>query len=193
MCPSFLIEDATAARNASVTFGYDGMEMTQAETYSLDPDDMWVYEGPKGALDLFYAVIKVKDPHDTLDKWEHLEIEYTSAPIKGDPIRIIHHPLAGKKAIGQASEILAVDHPQIIYDLETQPGSSGGALLNQEYKLVGMHVMKYQSDDMISPKGKQLKAGVLIQAILGDLKKRLGDEGFGALNFSGSQDPGLKF
>ncbi len=184
LCPNFLIGNAAAAKNATVTYGYDGMEITPAETYYLDTTEIWVYDGPKGTEDLYYCIVKIKDPHQTLQGWGNIDLALDAVPMKGDPIQIIHHPMAGRKAIGTATRILAIKDPLIIYDMDTMAGSAGGALLNQEYKLVGIHIMKYPSDGTLAPKGMKLEGGVLIQAIFTDLKERLGDVDYNKLPFT---------
>lgn len=72
----------------------------------------------------------------------------TAAPAAGDMVSLIHHPLGGIKKIDLMGEIITVEAERTIYRIFSQPGSSGGAVLNANHELLGVHTGRAPNQQM---------------------------------------------
>ncbi len=108
-------------------------------------------EGAKfsNLLEYDYAYIKVKDnPDNPLSQWGHLELDTFTDPQLGSPVSIIQHPLGQSKQIAVTSnKIIAKDGCKLFYQTDTERGSSGSPVFNQDWKVIALHHAGKTEDD----------------------------------------------
>ena len=170
---NYIIPDEMTCKNIqlekTVNSLNEGEESQGVEiTLSLDPDAFFL-----SSKELAYTLVKVKEDEDLLLEEGSLEIEYYVDPIPGDPVSIIQHPHGEESQISYTDNMITdVREHALIYRASTFPGSGGAPLLNQDWKVVGMHLKKVLSPDN-STFLPNIKEGVSIEAVLKDVRKKI--------------------
>ena len=57
-----------------------------------------------------------------------------------EPVFILHYPMGLPRLQLSLGRLIGVEGPWLQYDADTQPGSSGAPVFNDEWSVVGMHV-----------------------------------------------------
>lgn len=140
---------------------------------------------PEGAIfssirNYDYAYIKVKNnAENSLSQWGHLEIEDFQEPKKDDRVSIIQHPKGEKKQIALTeNKVINVDGHKIFYLTDTEKGSSGSPVLNDDWKVVALHHAGRTEEDgglvIDSETGERRGAneGIMIRDIIKDIKRQ---------------------
>lgn len=169
-----VLEDAATTSNAYVEFNFELDETGQSKPrhqYSFESSDFATDE----ALD--FTRVKVKENGQTpLSDWGFLELAPDALPTVGEPVNIIQHPNGDDKQIAlTANEVLSVWNNKLFYKADTEPGSSGSPVFNQDWKVVALHhagkTMK-EGGLQINTNGDRASAnrGILFRYILDELK-----------------------
>jgi V8-like Glu-specific endopeptidase len=124
-----------------------------------------------------YAYIKVKDNRDNpLSQWGYLDLDTFTDPQVGNPVSIIQHPFGQTKQIAVTSnKIIEKDGCKLFYQTDTERGSSGSPVFNQDWKVIALHHAGRTEDDgglvVSTQTGERRGAneGILIKTIANDI------------------------
>lgn len=115
---------------AEFNFNHEGSSPVQ---YHLDDSNFITDPG------LDYTRVKIIDQHEhPLSIWGFIEIMPTQKP--GDKhLNIIHHPGGRYKHFSLLGAKIIIENQRIKYDCDTEGGSSGSPVFNDEWKAVAIH------------------------------------------------------
>jgi len=136
----YLINSKELAASSKIIFNYEedlSGNLQKTSEYDLELDDCTF--SPIREFD--YAYIKIKDnPANPLSLWGYLELETVSEPQIDDIINIIHHPFGNTKqfAMGE-NKIIGINGHKLLYKTETNPGSGGSPVFNNDWKVIALH------------------------------------------------------
>ena len=125
--------------------------------------------------------------------------------VKGQPVNVIQHPQGRHREVtlrnntfsGPVVDAQGVENPKyLLYDADTEPGSSGAPLLSDSWELIGLHHASEQQRnaqgqfvdldgnlaDANTPESKRIwvaNRGIRISAIVKDLSARTIDASHG--------------
>ncbi|EXJ16932.1 DNA/RNA non-specific endonuclease [Imhoffiella purpurea] len=131
------------ARLAKAVFDYqenDQFQVMPSKRFDLTGDIFFTSD--RDALDFtFVSVRPVNNQGQDLTELGHFTlIEESGKAIKNEPVSIIQHPSGGLKSIAlRDSRILGVKGDFIYYTTDTEPGSSGAPVLNDQWLPVALH------------------------------------------------------
>lgn len=154
-----------------IEFNYEEGQNTTVK-YKLNSSD-YRYS-PESKLD--YSLIKVIDlPDNPLKQWGHVEFENKVEPRVGDPVNIIQHPWGELKQLAfKLNDITHIWDDKIFYIADTDKGSSGSPVFNQNWKVIAIHSRGQNEQDggiQVDELGTMAAAnqGFCIKAICQDL------------------------
>lgn len=135
-----VLKTADVARTARVEFNYEvdaSGAVKSRTTYSLDAATY--VASPPEQLD-FARVKIVDDPKNPLAQWGFVEFDATALPAVGDAVTIVQHPKGQDKQIAlNANDVLGQRAQWVFYTTDTEPGSSGSPVFNQDWKVIALH------------------------------------------------------
>ena len=182
-----VLGNADEASQSEAEFGYehdlDGV-LREPVRYNLRPHEIF-YTNPE--LDVtFVAVTPLSDEGVPLDRYGRLPLlPLSGKAIDGEWVTIIQHPGSEPKQIAiRASQIISLD-PQtalgvdldqfIHYSTDTEPGSSGAPVLNDQWQVLALHhkaVPAPEKPGRVSKKAVWIaNEGVRISAIFSQLER----------------------
>lgn len=127
-------------KNAKIVFDYEEDFLGNARSTSeflLDATN-WK-ASPIQEMDYTYVKI-IDNPANPIAKWGFLEIDKFTEPQNGSPVTIIQHPLGQTKQIAlTANSIINVEGRKIFYETDTEKGSSGSPVFNNDWKVIALH------------------------------------------------------
>ncbi|MBL7490829.1 DNA/RNA non-specific endonuclease [Frankia sp. AgB1.9] len=134
-----VLSDTRVAASSSVEFDYqdgpDGQPLPLAE-FALDPDRFFLADE---AMD--FALVAVKAEPAQLSQFGfNLLVAAEGKAIVGDFVTIIQHPGGGKKQVAlRENRIVDVLDLFMHYETDTEPGSSGSPVFNDQWEIVALH------------------------------------------------------
>jgi V8-like Glu-specific endopeptidase len=178
MTNAHVLPDVSTASRAKIIFNYEEDlwgNLRQTSEFELDANDS-VFS-PLNKLD--YAFIKIKDNKtNPLSKWGFLELDTFSEPQIDNTVTIIQHPLGQTKQIAlTANKIIGINGPKLLYMTDTERGSSGSPVFNNDWKVIALHHAGRTEEDgglVIDPKTGEKRGaneGILMKKIVQDDKK----------------------
>ncbi|WP_285481933.1 DNA/RNA non-specific endonuclease [Amycolatopsis sp. NBRC 101858] len=134
-----VLPDAATARSSIIEFDYqDGVDglPRPVRAFGLDPDRFFVADE-----DLDFALVAVKASADELRPYGFNRlIGSEGKAIVGDFVTIIQHPRGGKKQVAlRENRIVDVLERFLHYETDTEPGSSGSPVFNDQWEVVALH------------------------------------------------------
>jgi endonuclease G len=177
-----VIENEGAARGAQITFdretGEDG-RLGQISTFVLEPDRFALFSREE---ELDYALVAVGDR--TAGSGELAEFGFCPLSDKPDKhvigmsMNIVQHPNGFPKVIAVRKNILqARTDRTLLYETDTDHGSSGAPVFNDDWDLVALHhygePFLELKDDQGNAIPSNINEGVRVSAIYRDLEKQL--------------------
>lgn len=138
-----VIATREAARTAKAVFDHqqdDQFEYMPTKTFEIT--DNIFFTSDRKQLDFtFVSVRSVNDRGDHLADFGHFTlIEESGKAVKNEPVSIVQHPLGQQKSIAlRDSRIIGVKGDFIYYSTDTEPGSSGSPVLNDQWLPVALH------------------------------------------------------
>jgi len=167
-----VINSPEVARTAIATFNYelnpDGSPRAVQE-FGLDPDRIFVTSPVDGGLDFTFVWIN-GEPHRQFSTFPLGRHVFTVA--NDTPANVIQHPNGRRKeVVVQQNEIVGQDELVIHYVSDTEPGSSGAAVANNEWRLVALHHASHQEG------GRYMNEGIRFSAIAAHLERVARDGG----------------
>jgi len=146
MTNNHVIPDKPSARNAIIEFDYfadNSGNPIAANEFELLPDVLF-FTSAETAFDFSIIAIEPKNNSEAEVKqfgWIQL-IEETGKAHIGERLNIIHHPLGKPQHISIRKNLLVTHEESKVYlkyMTDTEPGSSGSPVLNDEWELVALH------------------------------------------------------
>jgi endonuclease G len=137
-----VLASAEAAATAVVEFGFEEVALAQrrpGETYALDPGALFLTDAD---LDFtLVAVAPVSAGGRRLEDHGHNRlIEQTGKVLVGEPLNIVQHPDGGPKVVAlRENSLLTILDDFLHYRADTNPGSSGAPVYNDQWQLVALH------------------------------------------------------
>ena len=170
-----VLEDAGVAALSAAEFnfqdGLDGQPL-QPQLLSLDPDVFFVADRERD-----FALVAVRASEDDLAKLGFNPlVEAEGKAVIGEFVTIIQHPRGEKKQVS-LRENRIVDLPEAFmhYEADTEPGSSGSPVFNDQWEVVALHHASVPSPEH-GEFGGFLNEGIRISRIL----RFLGEQSLGA-------------
>jgi DNA/RNA endonuclease G (NUC1)/V8-like Glu-specific endopeptidase len=133
-----VLESREAAASSAVEFGFEyapGGKLQSGRAFALDPDAFFLTDT---ALDFTLIALK---PARELTEFAWLKLnDDDGAVLKDEYVNIIQHPNGQPKQVAlrdnQVTDIL----PSFLhYRADTEPGSSGAPVFNDQWELIGLH------------------------------------------------------
>ncbi|MDY7990674.1 trypsin-like peptidase domain-containing protein [Paenibacillus polymyxa] len=163
-----VISDSETAMKSKVIFNYQKNWEGQPEpttTFTIDG----TYFTTNPILD--YTIVRVNN--NPGEKFGHINIKDVSIPKAKDYVNIIQHPKGGYKQICLTDNtVYKVTDPLAHYMTDTEPGSSGSAVFDQNWRLVALH--HSGGPTLLDGEMKFVNEGVLFSRIVQDAKNFLG-------------------
>ncbi|MGS2641792.1 DNA/RNA non-specific endonuclease [Streptosporangium sp. G12] len=134
-----VLTDATTAGRSGVEFDYqDGIDgrPLPLQGFSLDPDRFFVAD-----QELDFALVAVKADPGELARFGFNRLVATEGKaIVGDFVTIVQHPGGEKKQVAlRENRIVDVLELFLHYQTDTEPGSSGSPVFNDQWEIVALH------------------------------------------------------
>ena len=165
-----VLSDRDAAANSQVEFNYqDSLDGSAVKTqkFELDPDAFFIADDR-----LDFALVAVSAGPDALAQFGFNPlIEAEGKAIVGEFVTIIQHPRGLKKQVALRDNRI-VDIPELFlhYAADTEPGSSGSPVFNDQWEIVGLHHASQAVAKALDKSGF-LNEGIRISRILAFLKE----------------------
>lgn len=171
-----------SARLAIIEFDFEDDRRAQrrtSSTYTLAPDQGFVASPEIGGLD--YAIVALGTRIAGSAALEELAISpLMDTPNRhriGMPVNIIQHPGGRHRAVALRENRLLhrADHV-LLYETDTEPGSSGAPVYNDDWELIALH---HYGEPFLALEGgvtlsnPALNEGIRISEIVKDLRNRL--------------------
>lgn len=162
--------------NAKIIFDYEedlNGNLRETSEFLLDATD-----SKFSSIDKYdYAYIKIKDnPAKPLSQWGYLELDTFSVPQIDNTVTIIQHPLGQTKQIAlTANKIIGINGQKLLYQTDTERGSSGSPVFNNDWKVIALHhAGKTEEDggliiDPLTGEKRGANEGILIKNIAQDI------------------------
>ncbi|CAL8979735.1 hypothetical protein RHODGE_RHODGE_03450 [Rhodoplanes serenus] len=177
-----VLNSVTVARTATVEFDFEvrGADLlngvgtaVSAETFRVDPDRLFVTSPVAGGLDFTFVWIE----EAAAKKYGTIPMERASFTVeRWEQAYVIHHPRGQPKRISlDDTDVLNIDSALIHYTSDTDEGSSGAPVLDQQGRLVALHHAR-QNLQLPLPDGGRttiVNEGIKIGAIAIDLENRV--------------------
>mgnify|MGYP001142215814 CR=1 FL=1 len=122
--------------------------------------------------DLDYTLVRVQD--NPGDLFGYIDIFSSRIPEIGENLTIIQHPLGGKKQICLTDNHVASVFKHLVqYTTDTEPGSSGSPVFDQQWRLVSLH---HKGGLLPGQDGSShfVNEGILFNKIVNDARQFLG-------------------
>lgn len=135
-----VLPDKDAVASANIIFDYEEDlygNMRKTSQFLLEPDIAKF--SPIEEYD--YAYVKVREnPANPVSQWGNLDLDTTGDPKINNAVTIIQHPLGETKKIAlTANKIIGINGYRLLYQTDTQRGSSGSPVFNQDWKVIALH------------------------------------------------------
>lgn len=172
-----VIATRDAARRARAIFNYqddDAFQPMPTKTFRIT-DDVF-FTSPRDALDFTFVSVRMdNDEGDQLDVMGHFTlIEESGKAVKGEPVSIMQHPRGDRKSIAlRDSTIIGVKGDFIYYSTDTEPGSSGAPVLNDQWLPVALHHRSVPDPEV--PNKWVANRGIRISQILRVLREAMAE------------------
>jgi len=142
---SHVIPDVGTAARGMVEFDYveeAGDTFAKPEAFAFEPERMFVTD-----LTLDFTILSVAADNDVGDTLSgRLFIPVDPRPgklIVGEEVNLLHHPLGEPlQMLARGNVVREISDDFIHYDADTQPGSAGAPVMNDQWDLVGLHHAK---------------------------------------------------
>jgi|GEM_PF-642300 len=140
-----VLSSESDARTAVAEFEYEeepNGSMASSVIFELDPEKFFV---SSPVADLDYAVVAVRPMSKTgnrsLEEFGYLRlIAQTGKALLGEWLNIIQHPDGRPKSVAMRdNQFIAMLDKYLHYETDTQPGSSGSPVLNDQWEVVCLH------------------------------------------------------
>jgi endonuclease G, mitochondrial len=164
-----VLDTAQAAATSQVEFDYqDGIDgkLLKVTTFDFDPGRFFLADEASD-----FAIVAVRAGADELAVFGFNRlIESDGKALLGECVTIVQHPRGDKKQVA-LRENRIVDGPErfVHYTADTEPGSSGSPVFNDQWEVVALHHASVRAPE--HPEfGSVLNEGIRVSTILGTVK-----------------------
>jgi V8-like Glu-specific endopeptidase len=164
-----VLPDAATAAATVAEFNYQvtwGGELEPVRRYTCDATFF------RNSKELDYAIVRLDGAPG--DLYGFVSLATRADPTVNDFVSIIQHPQGGPKKIAFTdNKVSAVFDHLVQYSTDTEPGSSGSPVFNQDWEIVGLH---HRGGGLAGPDGKKYFTNEAIQigAVVRDAASFLG-------------------
>jgi|GEM_PF-1301916 len=164
-----VLPDKETAEKSKVQFNYQKDWFGHPEpvqSFTLDANHFRTNES------LDYTIVRVNGNPGNI--FGYIDLKLRKNPVVNDYVSIIQHPNGGFKQIALTdNKVTAVFGNVVQYVTDTEPGSSGSPVFDQDWKIVGLH---HAGGMLPGPDGKEwfCNEGILINVIIQDAQDFLG-------------------
>ncbi|WP_439379309.1 DNA/RNA non-specific endonuclease [Amycolatopsis lexingtonensis] len=160
-----VLPDAATAGFSVIEFDYqDGVDglPRPVHAFRLDPDRFFVADE-----DLDFALVAVRAPAGELTGFGYNRLIGTEGKaIVGDFVTIVQHPKGGKKKVAlRENRVVDVLEQFLHYETDTEPGSSGSPVFNDQWEIVALHHASVPTDDH-GELGRYINEGIRVSKLL---------------------------
>jgi endonuclease G len=162
-----VLENAAVAAESTIEFdfedGPDG-QPRQSHSFRFAPAELFIAD-----KDFDFALVAVDPAGGALDGYGFNPlIEAEGKAIVGDFVTIVQHPSAQRKQVAlRENRIVDVPETKMHYEADTEPGSSGSPVFNDQWEIVSLHHMSVPN-----PSGDGvINEGIRISRIIGFLRE----------------------
>jgi len=172
MTNNHVIPSADIAARSVAQFNFeeslDG-QIGPVYAYPLAPDALF-RTSSVDELDYTIVALQSLPENPPLDQWGHLDVDPDCHVYPGDSVCIIQHPFGGHKKIAVGTNhVTGVWDHRLHYLTDTQFGSSGSPVFNEEWCVIAIH---HAGGEMqITPRGdtRYVNEGILMKSIREDM------------------------
>ena len=164
-----VLPDAETAAATVAEFNYQvawSGELEPVRRFTCDPAFY------RNAEELDYAIVRINGTPG--DLFGFVDLARRADPTVNDFVSVIQHPQGGPKKIAFTdNKVSAVFGDLVQYSTDTEPGSSGSPVFNQDWEIVGLH---HRGGGLAGPDGKKYftNEGIQIASIVRDAAAFLG-------------------
>ncbi|HET7507779.1 MAG TPA: DNA/RNA non-specific endonuclease [Solirubrobacterales bacterium] len=168
-----VLPDAATAATSAIEFdfedGPDGQPKT-SHRFAFAPDALFVADE---ALD--FALVAVEPDATAVDGYGFNPlIEAEGKVIVGECVTIVQHPSGQRKLIAlRENKVVDRVDQMLHYETDTEPGSSGSPVFNDQWELVALHHASVPSS---GEAGGVINEGIRVSQIIGRLRKAAGEQ-----------------
>nr|WP_239071285.1 DNA/RNA non-specific endonuclease [Amycolatopsis sp. SID8362] len=164
-----VLPDAATAGFSVIEFDYqDGVDglPRPVHAFRLDPDRFFVADE-----DLDFALVAVRASDNELSGFGYNRLIGTEGKaIVGDFVTIVQHPKGGKKKVAlRENRVVDVLEQFLHYETDTEPGSSGSPVFNDQWEVVALHHASVPADDH-AELGRFINEGIRVSKLLAFLR-----------------------
>jgi endonuclease G len=162
-----VLESAAIAGESTIEFdfedGPDG-QPRQSRSFRFAPEELFIAD-----KDLDFALVAVNPAGGALDGYGFNPlIEAEGKAIVGDFVTIVQHPNAQRKQVAlRENRIVDVVETKMHYEADTEPGSSGSPVFNDQWEIVALHHMSVPNP----AGGGVINEGIRISRIIAFLRQ----------------------
>ncbi|WP_328418414.1 DNA/RNA non-specific endonuclease [Micromonospora sp. NBC_00389] len=166
-----VLPDEQVAERSSVEFDYqdgpDGRPLP-LQGFTLDPERFFLADA-----ELDFALVSVKGTPAELSRFGFNRlIESEGKAIVGDFVSIVQHPRGEKKQVAlRENRVVDLVDSFLHYETDTEPGSSGSPVFNDQWEFVALHHASVPVPDS-SELGGIVNEGVRVSRLLAFLRDR---------------------
>lgn len=160
-----VLPDAATARMSVIEFdyqdGFDGKPLL-SNVLGFAPDRFFVAN-----RELDFALVAVDGDAETLAKYGFCHLTAAQGTVLiGEPVTIVQHPRGEKKQVAlRENKVLDIPELVVHYAADTEPGSSGSPVFNDQWEVVALHHASVATPQH-APTYAYLNEGIRISRIL---------------------------
>jgi endonuclease/exonuclease/phosphatase family metal-dependent hydrolase/V8-like Glu-specific endopeptidase len=153
-----------AAEAATATAEFDFADGQTVRTVAIEPNRLFITD-----VELDFTIVACVD--ESLQDIEPIPLLRNPATVtRGEKVNIIQHPRGRPKEIAiHNNDVTRIQDKVVHYRTDTEPGSSGSPVFNNEWELVALHHAGWGDEN--AP-GSSTNEGIRIAAIVAHLLKR---------------------
>ncbi len=137
MTNNHVIPSVKVADETRIIFNYSingNDDVNNTSSYMLNPA---IFQTSK---ELDYTIVGIIENDSVpLSEWGYLEFEDFLKPKINDKFTILSHPNGDYLKLSDPDIAIAIEAPYLYHLIDTEEGSSGGPMFNQDWKVVGLH------------------------------------------------------
>ena len=175
-----VLPDRDVAAASAIEFNYQddiqGHEL-EPQVFAFDPDTFFLADEERD-----FALVALKAPPGALDQFgSNPLIEAEGKGVIGEYVTIVQHPRGLKKQVAlRENKFVDIADPFVHYTTDTEPGSSGSPVFNDQWEVVALHHAGVPAPEH-EETGGYINEGILVRKIMEFVRQQDLDPGARAL------------